>query len=249
LSRVFISHAAADAELARIVADALSTGNPPLKTFLSTRPGDIRADTQWLPAVEAALLNSDSFLILLTPNSIGRSWVAFETGCAWFANRTAILARTSDLPAEDVPWPLGSRQLYRLDQADELAVICHALGTRILDPSATAASIRSQQPTPFAGLSEHAWEGLTFGGQYYAWAGPLLQLEDLPPVPCPPGLVEELRSRGLSVRLGRADKLDYHVGRGRAQVFATDTRKWRRPVQQNGQLLLVGGLATADEQK
>jgi hypothetical protein len=249
LPRVFISHAAADAELARIVADTLKAGTPPLNTFLSSRPGDIRADAQWMHAVEAALLDSDAFLILLTPNSIGRPWVAFETGCAWFANRTVILARTSNLPAEDVPWPLGSRQLYRLDQPDELAVICHALGTRIPDPPATAASIRSQQPTPFAGLTEHAWEGLTFGGQYYAWAGPLLQLEDREPAPCPPGLVEELRSRGLSVRLGRTDKLDNYIGRGRAQVFATDAREWRRPIQQDGQFLLVGGLATADGQK
>jgi len=247
LPQIFISHAAADADLARLFADLLRAGTPSLGTFLSSRPGDIRADTQWLPAVEAALLRSDAFLILLTPNSIDRPLVAFETGCAWFANRTTVLARSSTVPADDVKWPLGSRQLYRIDQPEELAVICHDLGTTIADPSAAAAALRACLPTAFAGATEHVWEGLTFDGQYFAWAGPLLDLEDREPAPCPAGLVEELRAHGFSVRLGRPDKLDHHIGRGRAQVFATDAKRWRRAVKQNGQSLLVGGVSTPDD--
>lgn len=238
MTNVFISHAATDKNLGELVAQAFGEGTPPLTTFLASRAGDIRADAEWLPAIQAALLRADQFLILLTPNSVSRPWVGFETGAAWFSNRTTVLARVSDLAPEEVPWPMGARQLYRLDQPDDLEVIFHTLGTSPRNANELAATIRNL-PKRSAGAGEQAWEGIIFDGTYFAWAGPLNWLEDRQEVPVPLGLVNELRERGLTARLGRADRLTNHLARGRAQLFATDRKAWRRPVVDRGQLLLV----------
>ena len=40
---------------------------------------------------------------------------------------------------------------------------------------------------------EPAWEGVEYQGSFYAWAGPLLQLEDKPGIQYSPQLVEVLR--------------------------------------------------------
>lgn len=246
-TNIFISHAAADTRLAQLVATALQASDPPLDAFVASRPGDIRADAEWLPAIEAALLRGDRFFIILTPNSINRPWVSFETGATWFSGQSFVLARTSDLSQEEIPLPLAARQIYRLDQKDEAVVIFHTLGTKLSDPDQFATDVRELLPlVRFAGETEHAWEGIVFDGNYFAWAGPLLGLEDRDPVPCPPGLDEQLRSRGLRVRFGRPDRLDHHIGRGRAQVFATDRKSWRRVVESQGQVLLVGGADVAN---
>lgn len=144
----------------------------------------------------------------------------------------------SDLAPEEVPWPMGARQLYRLDQPDDLVVIFHALGTRPDDAGAIADAVQALQPRN-AGAGEQSWEGIVFDGHYYAWAGPLLALEDRQGAAVPPGLIEELRARGLTVRFGREDRLRVHLERGRAQIFATDRKSWRRPVVDGDQVLLV----------
>ena len=50
---IFISHAAANAGLARTLAEALE--NLGATTFLASRAGDIRADEDWLRGIERAL--------------------------------------------------------------------------------------------------------------------------------------------------------------------------------------------------
>ena len=82
-------------------------------------------------------------------------------------------------------------------------------------------------------------EGLEFQGTFYAWAGPLLNLEDRKDVDYSPELLEQLKLRGLRVSLGNPESLSDHFGKGRCQVFATDKKTWRRPVVHGRQLLLV----------
>ena len=90
-----------------------------------------------------------------------------------------------------------------------------------------------------AGDAEPVWEGLQCQGTYYAWAGPLLALEDKPAIPHSPQLIELLKDRGLGVSFGNPERLSDHFGRGRCQVFATDRRSWRRAVVRGRQLLLI----------
>lgn len=236
---IFISHARANASLAKALADALESLGK--ETFLSSRAGDLRADEDWLPSILDALQKSCAYIILLTPESMGRPWVNFEAGAAWASKKKYIFVRVQALSADDIPLPISSRQVYALDIEGELEVILEALGlpgdaahrfiARFIEVAAEAVP---------AGEIELAWEGFQFEGEYYAWAGSLLNLDDRPSIAPPAGLLHEIKRRGFRLRWGNQDRLPHHLERGLAQVFATDRKKWRRPVMDKGRLLLVG---------
>jgi hypothetical protein len=109
--------------------------------------------------------------------------------------------------------------------------------TAIHELVAEAISIESAMR--LAGDSEPTWEGLEFQGTFYAWAGPLLALDDKDAVPYSPQLTKLLEDRGMGVSFGNPEMLSDHFRRGRCQVFATDKKNWRRPVVHGRQLLLV----------
>lgn len=90
-----------------------------------------------------------------------------------------------------------------------------------------------------AGDSEPVWEGVEFQGTYYAWAGPLLAMEDREAVQHSPLLIKALEDLGARVSFGNPERLSDHLGRGRCQVFATDKKRWRRPVMRGQQFLLA----------
>ena len=238
--QIFISHAVTDQALAKSLAKCIEAGGPDIKAFVASRAGDIRADADWTHGVERALRDADAYVILLTVNSVLRPWVNFETGAAWFSERTCILVRAGLTP-EEIPLPLSSKQVYSLEGVDDAQAVFDALKLKpVAIPALVAEAVSfTRQMKQLTGEVEPAWEGVEFQGTFFAWAGPLLQLDDKAAIPYPPQLVAVLRQRGLSVSFGNPEKLSHHFGRGRCQVFATDRKSWRRPVVKDQQLLLV----------
>ena len=236
---IFISHARANAHLAKALAEALESLGE--KTFLSSRAGDLRGDEDWLRRIEQALQESDAYIILLTPESTLRPWVNFEAGVAWFSKKKLIFVRVQALSSEDIPLPIKSRQVYALDVEDELEAILDTLGLPRDAAHGFMARFTEEatEPVP-VGKNEAAWEGVQLEGVYYAWAGALVNLQDRKSMPPPACLLQEIQRRGLHPRWGNQDRLAHHVERGLAQVFATDRETWRRPVMDRGRSLLVG---------
>lgn len=237
---IFISHAAANRVLARALADALESAPEGVTTFVASRPGDIRADEDWLTGIERALQQADAYIIVLTPESILRPWVNFESGAAWFSRRQFLFVRIRALEPDEIPLPIRSRQIYCLDEDDEFLAVLQALGLTVANRHEWVAQFaqHAAEAEP-VGRNEAAWEGIELAGQCYAWAGPLLDLEDRNEVPPPQGLVAEIERRGLIPRWVNLNNLPHHVERGLAQVFATDKRTWRRAVANRRQLLMV----------
>jgi hypothetical protein len=236
---IFISHASANARLARTLAEALKALGA--TTFLASRAGDIRADEDWLRGIERALQEADAYIVLLTPESTLRPWVNFEAGAAWFSERQLLFVRVQALAPEDIPLPISSRQVYALDDVEQLGAVLDALRlprNGLRDIVARLAA-EGAEPVP-AGENEPAWEGVQIQNMYYAWAGPLLNLQDRDAVPPPAGLLQEIERRGFHARWGNHDRLAHHIERGLAQVFATDRESWRRPIADRDRLLLVG---------
>jgi hypothetical protein len=237
---IFISHATANAALAEALADALMTAEG-VTTFLSSRAGDIRADEAWVQSIERALQRADVYIIVLTPESILRPWVNFEAGAAWFSGRQTIFVRINALPAGDVPLPIASRQTYALDDLAQFGAVSRALGITIDNPEAWVARFAQRAIAPTSNVvDEGAWEGIEISGAFFVWAGPLLNLEDRPETPPPPGLMDAIRGRGLAPRWVNMSNIAERVERGLAQVFATDRHLWRRPVTDRGRVLMVG---------
>lgn len=63
---IFISHASADRAVAESLAKHIEVCGPDIKTFVASRPGDIRGDAEWLPSVQKALREANAYIILLT---------------------------------------------------------------------------------------------------------------------------------------------------------------------------------------
>jgi hypothetical protein len=87
------------------------------------------------------------------------------------------------------------------------------------------------------------WEGVSIGSRYFAWDGPALHaLGDRGPVPTPPQLLQELKSRNIPHRFGTKAKLCSHLAQGWAQAWETDRHSWRRELlyaDDGDQILLV----------
>lgn len=240
---IFISHAVANRNIARSLAATLEAAREGVTTFLASRPGDIRADEDWLKGIERALQEADTYLILLTPESVLRPWVNFEAGAAWFFQRQLVFIRIQALSTDDIPLPINSRQVYSIDDKEQLVAVFKALGLPLAEPEMVVAKFAKEAAVPvITGEDEAAWEGVQVGNVFYAWAGSLLALEDKAPVPPPAGLLKEIETRGLKPRWANKNRMSHHAERGFAQVFATDRKTWRRPViDQNRPLMVCKG--------
>jgi hypothetical protein len=130
IKRIFLSHAALDKPVALVVRDELVRLARGLDVFVASRPGDIRADEDWLPVIQREIRAADAYCVLLTPNSSGRPWVWFETGAAWMSGKKWVVAR-AQLAPELVPLPLSSRQTYAVDDPQGAREVFRALDVEL----------------------------------------------------------------------------------------------------------------------
>lgn len=239
--KIFISHAVANKNIAQSLADEFEVTGEDVTTFLASRPGDIRADESWLNGIERALQEADTYIIILTPESYLRPWVNFEAGAAWFFKRQLVFVRIQALSTDDIPSPINSRQVYAIDEKEQLIAVFKAIGLPLEDPDQAVAKIVNHATADtVTGEEEPAWEGIQIGNVFYAWAGSLLALEDRNSVSPPAGLLKEIEKRGLTPRWANNNRMSHHIERGLAQVFATDRKIWRRPVSDQNRPLMVG---------
>lgn len=139
---IFLSHAARDRGLAMFVRDQILASRPGIKVFVASRPGDIRADEDWLIVIQRELRAADAYCVLLTPNSNGRPWVWFETGAAWMSEKKWVIARAG-LSQNAIPLPLSIRQTYSLEDPDGAREIFRALDCDVTDIASFVATVQS----------------------------------------------------------------------------------------------------------
>jgi hypothetical protein len=246
VKRIFLSHAAADTKLAQFVQDELTRSGNGVKVFVASRVGDIRADEDWLPAIQRELQAADAYCVLLTPISNGRPWVWFETGAAWMSGEKWVIARAGGLVPESVPLPLSIRQTYSLDDAEGAREIFRALDLELSNPAAFADSMtRLAEQTAEAARDEDGWKGVSVGNVFYAWEGPLTGLPDLEPEAEPRGLLDALRANGLTPTWSDQARLSKRIQQGKHPLFATDRRTFRRKITQGGNVLIVAENSSA----
>jgi len=130
--RVFLSHAADDATLAHYLADIIRQGSK-ATVFVASKAGDIPTGSDWLSAIEEELKRADTYLLLLTPFSVKRFWLWYESGAAWMSERPFVPVTAAGLAKADVPYPLGARQALALDDPADAAQLARDLGATIAD--------------------------------------------------------------------------------------------------------------------
>jgi hypothetical protein len=209
--------------------------------FVSSLPGAIPTGTEWLGEIKRQLKAADAYLALLTPASVQRQWVWFESGAAFMSDKLFVGVCASGLRKGAVPSPLSGHQLLSFDSPAECAQLFKEFGATIVDIDALWKALQAQAGAASPSATE-GWVGIDHGRRFFAWNGPLDPLDDRDPIVCLPGLTDALRSAGMTPTFGNADKLQHHLAEGRLQVFLTDRVKWKRAVVNDGmQLLLVHG--------
>lgn len=139
---VFFSHAADDAPVAEYVASVLRTSVGGLELFVASSPGAIPTGEEWLAAIKRNLKAADTYLILLTPRSIERLWIWFETGAAWMSDRRLLPVTALGLEKRDVPLPLGAHQVLSLENVADVQQLFRDLRIAVADAEKFARAIR-----------------------------------------------------------------------------------------------------------
>ena len=240
--RIFISHAAIDTQLATLVADLIRRCDPAAQVFVASRPGDIAAGQEWHAAIQAELRAATAYVVILTPSSVSRPWVWFETGAAWMSYKLLVPVLSGGLSREEVPSPADLRQLFTLEDPDQLGAILASLDLAASIEDLTVAvqafkAAAAEVSDIVLGLA--GWGGVTVEAVYYAWRGPHDALVDRQPVPEPQGLLDALRAAGQTPHWTRPDNLADSFARGSHQVFQTDRRSYRREIRWANLVLTV----------
>ena len=240
LPDLFLSHAAVDKDLAQFLEQALKAAIPEVAVFRTTRLDSIPAGKAWLEVIHQRLRTADLILVLLTPSSVRRPWISFETGAAWMRD-VVLVPGVAGMAKTEVPEPLRSLQLRSLDDVEEAAEAVRELGGTLKDPDTFAAAVNalSQQGVRTA-LEDEGWEYIEFNGKRYAWDGPFDRLSKASPAPLPDGLIPELQNAGLKPVTGVPDDLYNEYSKGFQQVFEVDRHhRMREIVSRDKQVLLV----------
>lgn len=139
---VFLSHAAVDSQLANYMGAVIRNSVGGVEVFIASRPGEIPTGDEWLAAIKDQLRQADTYLVLLTPLSIQRPWIWFETGAAWMSGRR-LLPVTVGMSKHDVPMPLGAHQALSLDSAEDVTQLFRDLRIAVADVTRFCAEVKS----------------------------------------------------------------------------------------------------------
>jgi hypothetical protein len=129
-----------------------------MDVFVASAPGQIPTGDEWLSRIKRALKEADTYLILLTPISIERRWLWFETGAAWMSERRLLPVAACGLPKEQVPLPLGAHQVLSLHLEGDVKQLFRDLRLAVQDVS----KFMSDVETITAAMSSRA---ITPGGE------------------------------------------------------------------------------------
>lgn len=131
---VFISHSFADTELAKRLADTLREADFQVWDATQILPGE-----NWAESLSKALDESDAMVVLLTPNSVRSSNIAYEVAYALgkqeYKGRLipVVAAPSEQFDPGEIPWVFNLQQFKmirvpNLEEDDEgLKIIAQAL--------------------------------------------------------------------------------------------------------------------------
>ncbi|UOY02633.1 toll/interleukin-1 receptor domain-containing protein [Blastococcus sp. PRF04-17] len=121
--RIFISHAAYDTPVAKVMKDVLGRAGVG-RTFLDA--DDLRPGDHWLPRMKEAITDCDALITLLTPQFVNRPWMSAEWACFWAAEKTTYVLRLA-VPRDAVFQPMQGSQDADLDSVASVVAFLDAV--------------------------------------------------------------------------------------------------------------------------
>jgi hypothetical protein len=144
--QIFLSHSTRDRSIAEALKDLLEAvfGKRRIVVEFSSDQqagGGIPPGAQWLPWITQRITKADRTYVLLTPNSMTRPWVLWESGAAagvaLATNRASrVVPVTFGIREADIPHPFQSTQrvLGDTDTADGIIRLLHDINKALSKP-------------------------------------------------------------------------------------------------------------------
>lgn len=123
---VFLSHIHDEAQVASVLKQWIESSLD-RDVHVSGEAENIQLGKQRLAEVDRALSEAQVVLLLCSERSIGRPWINFESGCAWFKRVPVIAVCHSGCSTADLPPPLGSFQAFDLTDAASCQALLETL--------------------------------------------------------------------------------------------------------------------------
>lgn len=128
--KIFISHIHEDAPVARLLGKYIEQAfAKALETFVSSDEKSIILGDRWLNRIEEALKGSSIAIVLVSPNSVARPWINFETGAAWIQGARVIPACIKGMKISALPEPLKSLQACDITTSEGLKSVFESITT------------------------------------------------------------------------------------------------------------------------
>ena len=162
---IFLSHSHRDQAIAEALAVLIrDLFGPTVSVAYSSDQkagGGIPPGAQWLPWILEHITAANRTFALLTPNSMRRPWVLWESGAAagvaLAQKEIPVVPITFGLKDDDIPGPFSSAQIIRGDakESDGITRLLQALNTDLgepLTPKAFTSTVASSLPTFLAAI-------------------------------------------------------------------------------------------------
>jgi hypothetical protein len=127
-SKVFLSHAASDEQIALLLKAEVERRVPGVKMFCSSDPTDLPPGTKWSPAIQQALKDSIMLIFVASERGLKRPWVWFECGTFWFSGKTIMPFCLGDVRKNALHPPLSELQAVNGDESHDLKTALDAIG-------------------------------------------------------------------------------------------------------------------------
>ncbi len=196
---------------------------PSAEVFRTSRPDQLPSGESWFRSIEDNLRSASAYLVLITSNSEARPWILFETGAAWYSQKTLVPVVVG-IRKESLDEPLRLLQLLDFEVEDEADVAFRrleipppALKTFVDAVRTIASALKSNQK------AKPEWDEIMFEGDRYVWGGPVHLLSLGPDRASPTGLLDALRKSGLTLVSGlKDDPGGAKASRGYNPLFLVD---------------------------
>lgn len=114
-SIIFVSHAAADAEIAsKFKADVEESFLGLCELFVSSNLDSLQGGREWMQEIRHNLASAKIFIGLLSPLALNRPWIYTEFGAGWIREIPTISVCHSGLDKGQLPVPLSHFQALNL---------------------------------------------------------------------------------------------------------------------------------------
>jgi len=118
---IFISHISEDKDIAFALKQLLeSLFQDKIQLFISSDIESIPLGYEWFSRIKTGLLSSDIAIVLISPESLQRPWINFESGAVWIQGKPVIPLCFAGQDQEKLPPPLSQLQA---GSADDISLL------------------------------------------------------------------------------------------------------------------------------